>query len=304
MKVLITGSSGFIGKNIKNELVKLNINHVELIRNPKNQKEFNILNDQQISKAFIDVDIVIHCAGISSSPENNKSENWDDYNLANIKLTEKIANEAMRNKIKRFIFLSSAKVFGENSFNGSFKPESLPNPKNYYSKSKLFAENNLKKICNTSTMDYVILRPPMVYGKDMNSNFSKLFDLAKKGFPLPFGLLNKKRSSVYIKNLIDLIIHVIKENRFKNKTILVSDDDDLSVKQMVKTIYKIYGKKSIVFPIPRSFFKALGKFVNKAEAINSLTESFLVDITSSKNLDWKPKYNFEIAVEDMKNDNY
>lgn len=303
MKIVVTGSSGFIGHNVVRYLEEKNYKVVSLTRNPTRKNEYNINNSDDIRLALTKAAAVIHCAGISATPKNNSEDEWAEYLNANVNLTKNIALQAQSQNLKKFIFLSTAKVFGEYTKHDIFNNSSKPNPSNFYSKSKLEAEKIIKNICRNTSMSYLIMRPPMVYGLNKNSNFYSLYKLAKKSYPLPFALMNEKRSLIYIKNLTDIILKGIVDDSMSNKTLIVSDSEPLSVKEIIKKINYVHGSRSILLPVPKTLMNILAMLIGKKNQFYSLSKPFLIDNNELLELGWQQKYTFTNGLEEMeKND--
>ena len=144
-------------------------------------------------------------------------------------------------------------------------------------------------------MDVVIIRPPLVYGPGVKANFAAMLKLASTRVPLPFGCIkNNKRSMVYVKNLISLIIECINNKNSVNQIFLISDDDDLSTKAFVQGLSKALGVNSFMLPVPNTILFLVGKILGKSSIIDRLCGSLQVDINHTKNtLNWQPPYSVE-----------
>ena len=212
------------------------------------------------------------------------------FRMVNVEGTLNLARQAVKAGVKRFIFISSIKVNGIELTIGSraFLEHDVPNPLDPYALSKYEAERGLLEIANSSNMEVVIIRPPLVYGRGVKGNFATMIKAVKFGLPLPFGLVNNVRSFVALDNLVDLIINCIDHPKRKSD-ILVSDGRDISIADLVKKISDAYGVKNKKFPIPVSLMKFALKLIRRGVVADRLFGNLLVDSSKAeKLLNWKP----------------
>ena len=178
MKLLLTGFSGFVGSNIYKYLKSdYGISLLGREIDPSLKNQFDINKPIDFELAFDDVDIVIHCAGISESNMRNKKDIKADFYDSNINLTIEIAKKAKEKNVKKFIYISSLKVNGEKITNQPFCHNDPINPQDEYAISKAIAEKNIQEICKESIMSFTIIRPPIIYGREVRSNFKKLLNI-------------------------------------------------------------------------------------------------------------------------------
>ena len=296
MIITLTGYTGFLGQKVLDSLK--NRYHFRLLSrdysDPQNDM-FDINIGDDVSQSMNGCDIVIHCAARAHVMNEYSSNPWEEYYASNVDLTIRLAKQAQQNGVRRFIFISSLKVNGESTKFNKFKNLNKSNPQDMYAFSKSLAEQELIKLVHDSSMEIVIIRPPLVYGQGVKANFSKLFNLVIKECPLPFGAINNnRRSLVSVYNLVDLIDTCVKHPEAANQTFLVSDDYDLSTTHMVKLMAKVQDVNPWLIPVPVWMLKLLGKITGKSDMISRLTDSLQVDITHTKEtLNWKPPYSVE-----------
>jgi nucleoside-diphosphate-sugar epimerase len=170
-----------------------------------------------------------------------------------------------------------------------------PNPQEVYSQFKYAAEISLQKIAKDKGMEFVIIRPPLVYGPNTVGNFSRFVKLAYKNFPLPLGSIHNKCSFVGVDNLINLIKTCIVHPNACNDLFLVSDDHDVSTIELFCSMVKARGGKPRLFSVSYLTF-TLGLFGRK-KMIDKFTSSLQVDISHTKEtLDWKPLVSFDVGI--------
>jgi nucleoside-diphosphate-sugar epimerase len=180
----------------------------------------------------------------------------------NVEGTLNLARQAVFAKVKRFIFISTIKVNGESTAPGEFfTADDPPDPKDPYSISKWETELGLRQLANESDMEFVIIRPPLVYGPGVKANFQSMMRWIIRGVPLPLGAIHNKRSLVSLDNLVDMIITCIKHPAAANQTFLAGDGDDLSTTELLRLMGDALGKPARLIPIPASFITLIASMV-------------------------------------------
>jgi nucleoside-diphosphate-sugar epimerase len=240
-------------------------------------------------------EVVIHLAGRAHVTNDDSLEK---YQVANEFVTRRLANAALQSGITRFVYLSSIKVNGESNDSGlPFCSTDNPMPLDNYGLSKLAAELALREICQATKMDYVIIRPTLVYGKGVKANFSALISAVQKGAPLPIASVRNSRSMIGINNLIDLVIATCTNPYAANQIFLASDGNDISTPALVRLIAQSVNRPSRIFPFPVFVLRLLAAAVGKSSFIDKLTGSLSVDISHTTNtLNWKPPFSTESEV--------
>ena len=299
MKILITGYSGFVGKHLVDALY----GNFELKLLGRTNPNFNceflkapIDSSTDYSSIIHDVDVVIHLAARAHIMIDKALDPLNEFREVNVRGTINLANQAAKAGVRRFIYISSIKVNGEKTLIDSpFKNSDEHKPEDAYGLSKSEAEQQLISLGAETGMEYVFIRPPLVYGEGVKANFSFLMNFIGKKFPLPFGaLVSNRRSLVSVYNLVDLIKVCVVHPKATNQIFLVSDDNDISTSGMVALMARVQGVKNYSLPFPAWCFHLLGRLLNKQEIIDRLVGSLQVDITHTKEtLNWKPPYSVE-----------
>ncbi len=231
--ILLTGASGFIGSYfLKHYSSVFSINNFSFLKN-----DIDALNLNKI-------DSVVHCAALVH--QMKREPDYDEFYRANVLNTVELAVKAKKNNVKQFIFLSSVKVYGEESIT-PYNEKSPTNPQDSYGKSKLEAEKRLLSL-KDENFNISIIRLPLVYGKGVKANFNNLISLVSKFNIIPLGLIKNKRSLVYVGNVCDTIFRIIKFN--KGGIFLASDDCALSTSELITNIAKALNKKILLLHIP------------------------------------------------------
>jgi len=309
-RILVTGGTGFIGSHLLRRLFQTsryylittsrNINTIPNCQNTINIQGITASTDW--ADALKDVDTVIHLAARAHVVNEGEIKPIEKYREINTQGTLALAKQAIEASVKRFIFFSSIGVNGNISLS-PFIEEDPASPCSDYAQSKFEAEKSLFNLVKGTTMELVIIRPPLVYGADAPGNFNRLINGVNKSFPFPFRSINNKRSLISIDNLVDFIIICIEHPKAANQIFLVSDDDDVSTSQLIAKMAKSLGVPNLSIPIPSSWFQFFTKLINKPELAQRLCASLQVDISKAKELlDWKPPYSVDECMKKTADD--
>ncbi|MEZ8358964.1 NAD-dependent epimerase/dehydratase family protein [Vibrio splendidus] len=294
-RILITGSSGFIGQNfIENYQVKRAVYRGKSQSSESNTFFIENLNSEtDWSDAFEGVDCIVHLAGIAHIPKATD----ELLESVNIKGTIRLATEAGKAGVKRFIFLSSIGVNGKRTEKLPFSCTSPPCPHDFYSDSKYRAEEAVKRISKKYDMEFVIIRPPLVYGKGANGNFDKLRKLIEFTPFLPLKLVNNRRSFISVANLNSLIFTCVAHPKAPGNTFLAAESEAVSIKEFTNAIAKGLGNEVYQLPVPVSLMRFAGKLLGKSAIVEQLVGNLQVDSSDLKKiLGWTPPYTMEESM--------
>lgn len=299
-RVLVTGASGFVGRELTKELVQQGFDVVGTSRRPGlGMKVVGALGPDTDWRAVLaGCDAVVHLAARVHVMEETALDSLAEFRRENVAGTEALARQAAAQGVKHFVFVSSIKVNGEQTHDIPFRATDAPRPRDPYGISKHEAEQALHRVCEESAMEYTIVRPPLVYGPGVRANFQRLMLAVQKGIPLPLGgITQNSRSLVSVKNLASLIIECLRNPRAANETFLVSDGEDLSTAGLVQAIAVAMDKKPRLLTVPACLFRLLGKLVGKEAIIERLCGSLAVDISRNKViLGWTPRTSVASAL--------
>jgi nucleoside-diphosphate-sugar epimerase len=212
------------------------------------------------------------------------------FRVVNVEGTLRLARQAAAIGIKRFVFVSSVKVNGEETQPGRVFTESdASDPQDAYGISKYEAELGLRALAAQTGMEVVIIRPPLVYGFDAPGNFGALKRVVKRGWPLPLGAIHNQRSLVALDNLVDFIVICISHPMAANQTFLVSDGHDLSTTELVRGLARAAGVPARLLPVPVWALRAGATLLGKGNAMQRLCGNLQVDISKARRLlGWVP----------------
>ena len=289
-KIFITGSNGFVGRHLVKQLITRNMPFIA-----GNRLLYGDLTTQDFKETILDeVEILVHLAARVHVMDEHDSASIFKFRQTNVLATIKLANAAKEKGVKRFIYLSSVKVNGESTTGIPFSADDKPAPEDPYGISKMEAEKALLALHVPNVFEVVIIRPPLIYGIGVAANFQKLFFLVQKGIPTPFGLVQNKRSFVSVLNLVDLIIKCFDHPMAAGQIFLVSDDNDLSIRDLINQMGLVLDKNPAFLPVPVFLMKAVAKLIVKKSYADRLLGDLQVDISKTKKLlQWSPSFSFK-----------
>ncbi|KAF0865452.1 SDR family oxidoreductase [Pseudomonas sp. LD120] len=305
-RILLTGASGFVGGAICEYLSKVsNYQLIVAIRKPLQRgvgtaiaaHVNDIDGDTDWARALSECDVVIHSAARVHVMYESSIDPLASFRKVNVEGTLNLARQAAQMGVRRFIFISSIKVNGEETLLGaSYKADDEPSPLDPYGISKMEAEKGLVAIASQTGMEVVIIRPPLVYGPGVKANFLNMMQWLHRGIPLPLGAIHNRRSLVALGNLVDFIMVCIEHPNAANQTFLVSDGDDLSTTELLKKMGRALGRPARLVPVPSQLFEFGAALLGRETLSQRLCGSLQVDITKNRDLlGWIPPVSVESA---------
>ena len=304
--VLITGSTGFVGAALVKQLASLMTCQVRALVRSKGVVFAESVTPVYVGSDYLTsgnvplsgVDVLIHCAARVHVMSDASSDPLSEYRKINVAGTLNLAKQAAQSGVKRFIFISSIKVNGEETQVGTpFTPEDIPAPSDPYGVSKMEAEQQLMSLGKEIGMEIVVIRPVLVYGPGVKANFRSMMSWLNKGWPLPLGAIRNQRSFVALENLIDLIITCIEHPGAANQVFLASDGYDMSTTQLLKQLGEALGRPARLIPVPVSILVRAASLLGRRSAAQRLCGSLQVDIRKSRELlGWSPPSTVENAL--------
>ena len=297
--ILVTGASGFVGRAMVARLlqrhqvrISTRAATIERIHAKVEVSPDKCLSPaQDWSDALARVSTVVHCASRVHVMSEQATDRFLEFRHINVDGTLNLARQAVEAGVKRFVFLSSIKVNGENTSAGCpFTADQQPEPGDPYGVSKMEAELALRSLTSQSGMEVVIIRPPLVYGPGVKANFLEMMRWLSHGVPLPLGAVTQnKRSLVALDNLVDLVETCIDHPAAANQTFLVSDGDDLSTAALLQRLGIALGRPARLIPIPVGLLKLGAALLGRSAVAQRLCGSLEVDIGKTRELlGWSP----------------
>jgi len=304
-KILVTGANGFIGRHLCAALTKKHGSVKAAMRNTGDPTSNTatvaigtIDGTTDWSMALQDIEVVVHLAARAHVMQDKAADPLAEFRKINVDGTLNLARQALEAGVKRFIFISSIKVNGEATAPGRpYRADDTPVPEDAYGISKREAEDGLRELCLNSTMEFVIIRPPLVYGPGVKGNFFSMMRWLDKGIPLPLASIQNRRSLVAVDNLVDLILACIDHPGAANQTFLASDGEDLSTPELLSKTAAALGKRARLLPVPPGVLNFAARCLGKTAAIQKLCGSLQVDIGKTRErLAWQPPVGVDQAL--------
>lgn len=294
-RTLITGANGFVGSALMARLQAEGLWPLGTCRGPSLDEGCVSAPPLEAGGDWSDlltgVDTVVHTAARVHVMRDTSSNPLDAFRAVNVTGSSNIARQAASAGVRRFVFISSVKVNGEETLHARpFAAGDDPAPEDAYGISKAEAEAGLKAISAKTGMELVIIRPPLVYGLGVKGNFAAMMRAVARGLPLPFGaVLDNRRSLVGLDNLVDLIVTCIDHPAAANQTFMVSDGEDLSTGDLLRRLGAAMGKPARLLNIPPALLGAAAAMIGKRDVAQRLLGNLQMDISHTcKTLGWKP----------------
>jgi UDP-glucose 4-epimerase len=250
----------------------------------------DINSGTQWQEALLDIDCVIHLAARVHVMNEILTDPLVEFREVNSAGTVRLAEQAVAASVRRFIYLSTIKVNGEETPLGDpFTDNDKFDSQDAYALSKWEAEKGLFECAERTGMEVVVIRPPLVYGPGVKANFRRLIEWINKGVPLPLGAVHNKRSLVALDNLVDLIVTCIEHSAAADQVFLAGDGEDVSTTELLRHLGLVLGKPARLLPVPQGILEAGLKMLGRGDLAQRLCGSLQVDICKARELlGWVP----------------
>lgn len=277
MRVILSGESGFVGRNLIAYLHKyLNIEFLFLKRRGSQLPNIISWEDLQIPG---DVTTILHLAGKAHDLKNVSHP--DEYYKVNFELTKQLFDAFLKSDATKFIFMSTVKAVASH-VDGCLTEEHVPSPDTHYGKSKLMAEKYIQSCILPKNKSCYILRPCLIHGPGNKGNLNLLYKFVSKGLPYPLAAFANKRSFLSVENLCFIIKEFIERDDIPEGIYNVADDEPLSTNEVVSILSEALDKYPLLIRLPKSLVKLFAKLGDKlnllinSESLGKLTEDYVV----------------------------
>jgi UDP-glucose 4-epimerase len=289
-RVLVTGASGFIGRPLcvalaaaghtvraalRDRRVQGFPPGVEIVRLP------DLAGPVDWAPLVDSMDAVVHLAAIAHAPPDVPDA---AYERVNHMATAEFARAAAAADIGRFVFISSIGAQSATTSDHPLSETDVPRPAKAYGRAKLAAEAAVR----AAGVRYTILRPVLVYGAVPKANIARLKWLAGLAVPLPFGLLNQRRSLLALDNLIAAIRFALEDPRALNETFIVADTETVSVAEIIATLRAAAGRRAALVPVPPALLALAFSLIGQREKWEQLAGSLVAEPKKLMAAGWRP----------------
>lgn len=289
MKVAVTGANGFVGRQLVKQLNNANIETTTLVRpstvNTAGATVVDYNDTDALADHFAGAQAIIHLVG--KAHHRGSQCTLADYNKVNVDIAITVANAALKARAKRFIYLSSIKVLGENTPpDQPFSYASPPRPEDAYGQSKLAAEQALQRTLEGTPVELIIVRPPLVWGENPKGNLASLLKWAERGLPLPFDRIQNRRHWVSVNRLCNFLRYLAAyPGSLANvPPLLIADPAPLSTSEAIKALAHYAGVPIRMFPIPMFIWRWLQRIPVLRGPARKLSGNLEVDIQQTHQL--------------------
>ncbi len=312
-RILVTGANGFVGQRLvlalllqgyKVSCAQRSVTHRQ---EKRSDCEYYAVGDFTENPAWDDslngVDSIIHLAARVHVMQETTADPLTAFRKANVEATLKLARAAVKKNARRFIYISTVKVNGEQTRDRSFTEKDELNPLDPYARSKFEAEQELMNLGRESGMEIVIIRPVLIYGPGVKGNILRLLQLIDKGMPLPFRGVNNRRSLLALDNLIDLIILCCQHPDAANQIFLATDGNDISTERLVSLCADGMHRRLRLFGVPIIVRRILARLFPRVKRLEQrLYGSLQADSSKAQALlSWQPPKSVEQGLADTAN---
>ncbi len=297
--VLVTGANGFVGLHLCARLAAAGYRVKAAVRSDSATlalaapaAEVVAVGDigahTDLRAALDGVDTVVHLAARAHVMWDRAGDPLAEYRRINVAGSEHVARAAAAAGARRLIYMSSVKVNGEETFGLPFRESDPPAPLDAYGRSKWEAEQALGRIAAETGLALTVLRPPLIYGPGVKGNIARLLRWIERGLPLPLASIVNRRSLIYVHNLVDAILAVMRHPA-PGRTYLVCDGEDLSTPQMIRALARGLDKPPRLLPFPPALLRLAGICSGQRVAVEHMLGSLQIDASRiAAELGWRP----------------
>jgi nucleoside-diphosphate-sugar epimerase len=295
MQILLTGASGFLGKNLIQYFADSDINLLPL------KARWEQIDDLVLDET---AEGIIHAAGIAHDLQGRYA--IKDYDHANTQLSLALIDKFLQSKLKDFIFISSVKAIADTT-EEIINEQTQPNPTTPYGISKRRAEAYIENLVLPPGKRIFILQPTLIYGKASKGNMQSLLHFVKKKLPYPFANYHNQRSFLNVNNFAFIIEQILRQRTIKGGRYLIADDEALSTVDLIQIIAEELGIRPNLIKVPAMLINTLASIgsvlklpLNK-QKVSKITENYVVSNQKIKSALAIEKMPFTIAdgVKDM-----
>ncbi|KQP76527.1 NAD-dependent dehydratase [Methylobacterium sp. Leaf111] len=287
--IALTGATGFIGRHLLRSLSQRGFRVRVLLRRPVEVAEGassavvgDLTRPMNMAAALAGVDAVVHSAGLSLTMSGTPE---DDFRSSNTEATLRLAEAAVRARVQRFVFLSSIRAQTGISAAGIVTESDLAAPTDAYGRSKLAAEAALAE----TGLDWVALRPVLVYGAGVKGNVATLVQLARSAMPLPLASLRGRRSLVSVESLAQAVAVALEAPGPLRRPLIVAEPDPLTPGEMVTALRAGFGRSAGLLPTPSVLLGLACRMAGQEAAYARLSTSLVARADGLASLGWRPE---------------
>jgi UDP-glucose 4-epimerase len=288
-RILVTGASGFVGRALVADLANAGHSVRAAMRQPADvfPRSVEVVAVSDLTRPIEwppllrGRETVVHLAGIAHAGPGIAEEAYDRVNRL---ATEELAHAAKTIGVRHLVFMSSIRAQCGPSSETALRETDPPQPTDAYGRSKLAAEEAVR----AAGVPFTILRPVLIYGSGVKGNLARLISLAKKPWPLPFGLCRNRRSLLARENLIGAIHSALQLPAARGETFIVADPNPLTLAEIVGALRQGLGRSSGLLPVPPPLLALAANAAGRSEEWQRLGGPMVADPAKLMNDGWTP----------------
>jgi nucleoside-diphosphate-sugar epimerase len=303
MRIAITGADGFVGRHTVTAAraaghdVRPLVRRLDAASDSAAREVGDVGPDTDWATALAGCEAVVHLAAAVHESGPDTPQRRMRMRSVNVDGTARLARDAARSGVSRFVFVSSIKVMGETSSRPFVEPD-VPHPVGDYASSKHDAERALQEVAWSTPLQYTVVRPPLVYGPGVGANFRALLALCDSPWPLPLAGASAPRSLLYVGNLADALLCAVTHPAAANDTFFVTDDSDLTVADLVARLRDKLNRPRRTFAAPRSVVRGVARLAGRKASYARLFEPLQANPSHLRSrLGWNAPYTVDEGLE-------
>lgn len=297
MRILVTGASGFVGSGVIRHLLAGSAYSVVAayrkmldagLSGVEVHAGCHVAPETDWRSALEGVGAVVHLAARVHVMHDTARDPLAEFRRVNVEGSVQLAKQAAAAGVQRFVYVSSIKVNGESTPPGRpFAADDAPAPQDAYGRSKLEAERALREVSESTHMELVVVRPPLVYGPGVRANFRSMMTWLHRGVPLPLGAISNRRSLVALDNLCDLTVTCLRHPAAAGQTFLAADGEDVSTTELLRRLGRALNRPARLIAVPPATLRAMFSVLGKRDVGQRLCSSLQVDASKTRSvLQW------------------
>lgn len=294
--IFVTGANGFIGSALCRFLAAQGAKVTALMRRPPAQAlpegveamllpSYDALEPRHLQGH----EAVIHLAGHAHAAHMNPAQRGRAF-AEDVRLARLAAGCAATAGAKRFVFVSTIKVLGEQSGALPFDHRSIPAPADAYARARLAGEQAVREVAEAAGMEWIVVRPVLVVGEGARGNLDALLRWISAGRPLPFAGMNNRRSLIGLEDLCELLACCAVHPDAAGRTFIASGDETVSTTDICVALAEGLGVRPRLFRVPRWLWSMARAFPPTRGLEQRLAGSLQADNTETRRLlGWQPR---------------
>lgn len=301
-RLLVTGATGFVGAALIRRLreegrpVRAAVRKDVALQGVETVRVGDVGPRTDWSEALSGVDAVIHLAARVHVMDETALDPVAAFRTTNVVGTQVLAQAAAAAGVRRFISVSSVKAMVDEDIEHVLTESQAPSPTSAYGVSKLEGERALVEAA-AGQMEWVIVRPPLVYGPAVGGNFGRLMRHAMAGLPFPFGSVRNRRSMIFVENLASALCLCVGHPDAAGGTFLVQDGGPLSTAELYGMICEELGRPNRSMPVPPALLKTGARMLRREGLLRRLAGSLEVDDRLIRaRLGWTPPVSVRTGI--------